>query len=71
MKKYKVFFELYGHKMKTTVTSYDTQSAKQAVADSLHFFKVIEILEPEEDTPPPTIKADPMNFLRHMFGITH
>lgn len=60
MKTYKIYFEVYGHKMKTTVQANNERDAKEWIKDKIikntNFLKVTE-----EDKD--------LNFLKNIFGI--
>lgn len=42
MKKYTLYFEFYGHKMRTTINAKSENEAKEIVKNNLEFKKVIE-----------------------------
>ena len=56
MKTYKIYFEVYGHKMKTTVQAKNETEAKELVKNKIKFLKITE-----EDKD--------LNFLKNIFGI--
>lgn len=56
MKNYKIYFEVYGRKMKTTVKAKTELEAKELVKNKINFLKITE-----EDKD--------LNFLKNIFGI--
>jgi len=55
--KYKVYFEIFGKKMKTEVNAISSEAAKKAVKDKIIFHKVEEV-------------DNMVDHLKDMFGIT-
>lgn len=55
MKNYKIYFEIYGKKMQTTVLAKNEHDAMDSVKNKIKFIKVFE--------------TDPMAFLKNIFGI--
>ncbi len=55
MKNYKIYFEVYGKKMKTTVKAKTETEAKELIKNKIKFIKVIQ--------------EDPIDFLKNIFGI--
>lgn len=55
MKRYKIYFEIYGKKMQTTITAKNEHDAMDLVKNEIKFIKVFE--------------TSPMAFLKNIFGI--
>lgn len=56
MREYKLYFEFYGKKMKTTVKANSMKEAKEIVIKNINFLKIV----PEYDH---------FEFLKKMFGM--
>lgn len=61
MKKYKVYFEIYGKKLVTEVSALSEDRAKQIIKDKIIFHKVVP--ESKEEFP------DAVDFLKNIFGL--
>lgn len=55
MKNYKIYFEVYGKKMKTTVKANNERDAKELVKNKIKFIKITE--------------TENIDFLKNIFGI--
>ena len=58
MKKYTVYFEIYGKKMKTTIIAASKERAKEVIKDNIIFHKVVH--DSDDDI---------VNTLMNMFGM--
>ena len=58
MRKYTVYFEMYGKKMKTSVMAQNIEHAKWLVTNQIVFHKVVPIVEQQDD----------VEFLKDFFG---
>lgn len=67
MKRYKVYFEIYGKRLKTTVIANNLEDAKQIVKDKIVFHKIDDEddLFLKKDGLPP----DNIDFLKNILGI--
>lgn len=63
MKNYTIYFELYGKKMKTTVSAESKEKAKDVVRNKIYFHIV------EEIKPPPPNDSDVVNDIFGIFGM--
>lgn len=63
MKKYRVYFELYGKKLVTEVSALSEERAKQIIKDKIVFHKVEDLSNPPTDP-----FGDDVDFLKDMFG---
>lgn len=68
-KKFSVYFEIYGHKIKANITASSEAEAKRKIVSKLKFNKVVELKDEASDE---TYKHyDSMvNHLAKMLGIT-
>lgn len=55
MKKFKIYFEFYGKKMRTTVKAKDAKEAEQIVKNKINIKQVVA--------------EDEVDFLKNIFGI--
>ncbi len=69
MKEFEVYFELYGKKMKTTVSAYNETGAKKMVQEKIIFHKVVEKLDDNKDIKDFMGDDDAFNRIMDIFGM--
>ncbi len=60
MKKYEIFFEIYGKKLKTTIEANSEEKAKEIVKNKIRFDKITELKSKDDDI---------VDQMLNMFGI--
>jgi len=69
MKSYRVYFEIYEKRLKTTVKAKNQEHAKQIIKDKIIFHKIDsdedDLFLREDDVPP----DDDLDYLKKMLGI--
>jgi hypothetical protein len=75
MKNYKIYFEIYGKRLVTTVSAENQEHAKQIIVNKIIFHKIIltddndDIFSQEDNDKPTPSDYDNLDYLKNILGI--